>query len=957
MLLPAPSGADINHTPGDFTAIWFEPYIAHLGVLYHRVRAELIDEGYVVDVRTYDWDVPSGPGNEQVTIEQLRDDFQDGYAVWLIGTHGSTNSFSVRTYSPSQLAQRDADLQAMMNSGLWQAGDLVASTAPPVEEPGGYAISVTRQFIERYHRSPGTPADGGSLIINGSCQGHAYTSSWRGARAVLSYNYCALNTTVHADAETVFTRLGGNSGRNKRDLAVAVQGTDYSFSPTTNFKTELSPMVVHCDLPSGALISGQRQVKATFSSAMDSWESSQATWSTGGVAVTSPTWANDTTMKFWVGPWTPGAGEVRLLSFDVHRGQYDGLRGKHGIPLNGDGQGDGLDDYSIPTFTTVNNPGASLSAFTATRQAAGTLLNWQVESQSGTDHYLLMGSESLYEPFELVGSMPADSLVFDYDLATSSRYQLYRLLEVETDGDTLTLDDTEAHEAITLIPDPTNVEALADALRATTPALSLMAATSPNTILPIYGIIYVVPNDDWIPALQPLLDDRVQRGHVVTVVTWASFGSLTSLRDYFSIAYQYGLWGVTLVGDAEDTEWWNQIGLWIHGWTRPNWPSEAQFNLIPMTYWLDPIGNQAQSRSWFRPFSSGDWPLGDFDGDGRPEIAISRIPARIPAEVTIAVAKIRAFEAQDFSNGSFLLADQGRSYNGSSGLWASQLADSFAQLIPPTLNLVRLHDTDAAPLTHTQAKVQFLDLCASVPVVAATFTGTVFNRNQWHWLNRTDGDYWSHLGPGEFLSAVAAPTCELAGLCRRVNPAYGRGMGEGALTMVPDRGPAWIWASNNGSSQGPNLSLGQAFFRALDQGCRSGAHAAMYAVRDVGQLWFQEDLGRGTVVLGDVVTPFPGMTVRTTAVQTPSTPPLSLSLDGNPLRQQGVIRFTLPRSGRVTLDILDPSGRRVERILDEERTAGQQGVVWSGDRLHPGLYFLRLSQGGEFRVIKMTYLR
>jgi hypothetical protein len=50
----------------------------------------------------------------------------------------------------------------------------------------------------------------------------------------------------------------------------------------------------------------------------------------------------------------------------------------------------------------------------------------------------------------------------------------------------------------------------------------------------------------------------------------------------------------------------------------------------------------------------------------------------------------------------------------------------------------------------------------------------------------------------------------------------------------------------------------------------------------------------------------------------------------NPFRGTAAIRFTLAAATRVTLDIFDVGGRRVRRLLDGQRSAGENTVVWDG---------------------------
>ncbi len=63
----------------------------------------------------------------------------------------------------------------------------------------------------------------------------------------------------------------------------------------------------------------------------------------------------------------------------------------------------------------------------------------------------------------------------------------------------------------------------------------------------------------------------------------------------------------------------------------------------------------------------------------------------------------------------------------------------------------------------------------------------------------------------------------------------------------------------------------------------------------------------------------------------------------NPLRDPGAIRFWLPQPERVTLKVIDLSGREVARLLDgEARASGLQQAAFDPGKLRNGLYFLLL---------------
>jgi len=84
-------------------------------------------------------------------------------------------------------------------------------------------------------------------------------------------------------------------------------------------------------------------------------------------------------------------------------------------------------------------------------------------------------------------------------------------------------------------------------------------------------------------------------------------------------------------------------------------------------------------------------------------------------------------------------------------------------------------------------------------------------------------------------------------------------------------------------------------------------------------------------------------------------PGLRLLCEPNPIRAQVEFRFYLPRAGTVKLEIFDPAGRLIRALPCGMRAAGEQLVAWDGRdhgarRVAPGVYFSRLTAGGESAV-------
>lgn len=76
----------------------------------------------------------------------------------------------------------------------------------------------------------------------------------------------------------------------------------------------------------------------------------------------------------------------------------------------------------------------------------------------------------------------------------------------------------------------------------------------------------------------------------------------------------------------------------------------------------------------------------------------------------------------------------------------------------------------------------------------------------------------------------------------------------------------------------------------------------------------------------------------------------------NPLSPQTTIRFSVPTSTSITLDVYDTSGRHVRNLASGPVAAGQHDITWdgtaaNGQRVSSGQYYYRL-QSGDFTAVR-----
>jgi hypothetical protein len=102
------------------------------------------------------------------------------------------------------------------------------------------------------------------------------------------------------------------------------------------------------------------------------------------------------------------------------------------------------------------------------------------------------------------------------------------------------------------------------------------------------------------------------------------------------------------------------------------------------------------------------------------------------------------------------------------------------------------------------------------------------------------------------------------------------------------------------------------------------------------------------------------LSIPTGVTEGPPSHPASLRLEQNypnPFNPATRIRFTLAEPGHALLMVFDPLGREVERVVDEERSAGTHTVTFNASSLSSGIYFYRLSAGRGQITRKMALAR
>jgi len=84
---------------------------------------------------------------------------------------------------------------------------------------------------------------------------------------------------------------------------------------------------------------------------------------------------------------------------------------------------------------------------------------------------------------------------------------------------------------------------------------------------------------------------------------------------------------------------------------------------------------------------------------------------------------------------------------------------------------------------------------------------------------------------------------------------------------------------------------------------------------------------------------------------------ISINNFPNPFNPITKISFNIPKSGHVELAVYDISGREIESLVNEFKTAGSYSVNFDGGLLSSGVYFYRIEMNGWIETKRMTLIK
>jgi ligand-binding sensor domain-containing protein len=77
----------------------------------------------------------------------------------------------------------------------------------------------------------------------------------------------------------------------------------------------------------------------------------------------------------------------------------------------------------------------------------------------------------------------------------------------------------------------------------------------------------------------------------------------------------------------------------------------------------------------------------------------------------------------------------------------------------------------------------------------------------------------------------------------------------------------------------------------------------------------------------------------------------------NPFNPETKIEYTIPKSGKVKLEVFDNLGRLVKVLVEKTQNAGKYQVLFVGDNIPSGIYLYRLTTEQSSITKKMVLIR
>ncbi len=955
-------------TPSSSTAALFLPYdfaLFHSAPMYQMA---CIDQGYALTIARQD----TACTNPSVGLEDFLDFLDDAFGCFYIDTHGGTEGLGVEAYELTTAGYQaclDA-CTAYIASGIVSSAEIFAAASLD-----GYQISIRPEAIGAHYMGAS------SVAFNQACYGQNYEQiAWPSARCRLGCYGSWIGVT---ESETFWTRMNGLEGPERRPAAVARQGTPIALGGAGN--TTLSPAVTEFSHPLHTVIHdhGGLNIWWEFDTEIDTTVSPVDVIEADPdhFTVFDEAWESKDRLRACITGIEPGCGSIYLLGDAIHSATNPNSL------LDGDGFGPSGDDYEV-ILCVDDNPTAGVWGFSVT----GGLASWNVGIEKNTAAYILEGSTHPDGPWYDVGIPdPPGRGRHSVEVSGESGPWL-RLVEVETSGrrrihavDREVALGAERQRPASVVNESSLLQQIEERL----------AAARRRPAAPVWSngekVVIFAPAAFAAP-LAGLADYWSLQGYDPEIVEIDDIAGgplenpdlfrMTLLASIVSHAQQ-GVRFFHLVGDWND---WHEVygsdwqSYWTGWWADlredhiASYPPTTAKLILPTFTVADTLPHLV-GLGHDAPYIFTDQPFADTDGDGNPDVVVTRWPATESWEVALLVNKLMEYNSNHLPSPfgvTFYVHDWTNSPGSAARIRAD--ADTIRAFVPAEHSVQQVN---ACPLGCDELHLATLTQWNSHLNDVAVILGTQSDEFEpAHFFDRTCGAssfYVDHLDNDHAVFV-------LAGSCDTGCWAYGDGADTSGTYVTPacedflirtisnEGAIAWVGPTGASWQRGNAAILGCLVEEVFGDTSRSLAEAWTAAMQRVYSEYAGDTsvtkLARSYVFLGDPLTRLSaGLSTPTSAaaVGAADAEPRLLPSGPNPVRGDTCVRFALPRKTTVDVRVYDVRGRLVRTLMRDALPAGTHEIAWrglndDGHSVAAGIYYCRLQVQGATLTRKLVVL-
>jgi len=77
----------------------------------------------------------------------------------------------------------------------------------------------------------------------------------------------------------------------------------------------------------------------------------------------------------------------------------------------------------------------------------------------------------------------------------------------------------------------------------------------------------------------------------------------------------------------------------------------------------------------------------------------------------------------------------------------------------------------------------------------------------------------------------------------------------------------------------------------------------------------------------------------------------------NPFNSRAIIKYALPTASEAKLEIFNILGQKEAVLVNEQQSAGEHSMSWDASESNSGMYFARLSCGGQTATSKLILIK